>query len=334
MDLYPYMTHYFIGRLQLEIIMDITSIRYFVELAKNRHFTKTAQKLYISQQNLSQHIKKLEDYCGTPLFIRKPQLTLTQAGQEFFEASVKIINEEDNILNRLHDMVENSVGTLYIGASQYRGQYWLPIILPNYMKIWPNVTINLTTDTSANMEHMLISGDLDFFIGIKQGEDPLLRTIPLMKDKVYLTLTKELLFQYFGENVDQVIEECKNGTTLDRFKDLPYIRLTSNYRLRKLVDLCFDEAGYKPRAILEVGSIELMLSLFQYNLGAFFCTGMRVPTLQKTYPNGVFLPVLLKGEYILSPLSIVYHKDRFFPKYAKDFMMQVRTLFASFEEPS
>ena len=42
--------------------MDSISIRYFVALAKSLHFTKTAQELYITQQNLSQHIKKLEDF--------------------------------------------------------------------------------------------------------------------------------------------------------------------------------------------------------------------------------------------------------------------------------
>ena len=31
--------------------MDLTSLRYFVALARNLHFTKTAQELYISQQN-------------------------------------------------------------------------------------------------------------------------------------------------------------------------------------------------------------------------------------------------------------------------------------------
>ncbi|MFR2691643.1 MAG: LysR family transcriptional regulator [Enterocloster bolteae] len=33
----------------------------------NLHFTKTAQELYISQQNLSQHINKLETHYCTPI---------------------------------------------------------------------------------------------------------------------------------------------------------------------------------------------------------------------------------------------------------------------------
>ena len=50
--------------------MNLLSLYYFVELAKELHVTNTAQKLYISQQNLSQHIQRLEQYYGVPLFHR------------------------------------------------------------------------------------------------------------------------------------------------------------------------------------------------------------------------------------------------------------------------
>ena len=36
--------------------MNLISLYYFTELAKELHMTNTAQKLYITQQNLSQHI--------------------------------------------------------------------------------------------------------------------------------------------------------------------------------------------------------------------------------------------------------------------------------------
>lgn len=71
--------------------MDLTSLRYFVALARNLHFTKTAQELYISQQNLSQHINKLETHYRTPLFYRKPKLQLTPAGKALYDSCIKIL---------------------------------------------------------------------------------------------------------------------------------------------------------------------------------------------------------------------------------------------------
>ena len=89
--------------------MDLTSLRYFVALARNLHFTKTAQELYISQQNLSQHINKLETHYRTPLFYRKPKLQLTPAGKALYDSCIKILTEEDNISRQMNDIIQNNV---------------------------------------------------------------------------------------------------------------------------------------------------------------------------------------------------------------------------------
>ena len=59
--------------------MDLISLYYFQELSKDLNMTKTAERLYISQQTLSNHIQRLEQYYGTKLFYRKPSLSLTPA---------------------------------------------------------------------------------------------------------------------------------------------------------------------------------------------------------------------------------------------------------------
>ena len=55
--------------------MDLTSLYYFQELSKDLNMTKAAERLYISQQTLSNHIQRLEQYYGTKLFYRKPSLS-------------------------------------------------------------------------------------------------------------------------------------------------------------------------------------------------------------------------------------------------------------------
>ena len=102
--------------------MNLLSLYYFVELAKELHVTNTAQKLYISQQNLSQHIQRLEQYYGVPLFHRKPKLALTDAGEQLYAVAVKILAEEHEFQNRLADISEKSIGNLKLGIPTYRGQ--------------------------------------------------------------------------------------------------------------------------------------------------------------------------------------------------------------------
>ena len=63
--------------------MDTISLYYFTEAAKDLNFTQTANRLFLSQQNLSSHIARLESKCGCKLFQRKPKVQLTYEGELF-----------------------------------------------------------------------------------------------------------------------------------------------------------------------------------------------------------------------------------------------------------
>ena len=91
--------------------MNLLTLYYFVELARELHVTNTAQKLYISQQNLSQHIQRLEQHYGVSLFHRKPKLALTYEGEQLYAVAVKILAEEHEFMNRLADISANSWGS-------------------------------------------------------------------------------------------------------------------------------------------------------------------------------------------------------------------------------
>ena len=130
--------------------MNLLSLYYFVELAKELHVTNTAQKLYISQQNLSQHIQRLEQYYGVTLFHRKPKLALTYAGEQLYASAVRILSEEHELINRLSEISEKNAGSLKVGIPSYRAQICLPYILPKFYEKWPNVTIDLV-DVATSM---------------------------------------------------------------------------------------------------------------------------------------------------------------------------------------
>ena len=64
--------------------MNLISLYYFTELAKEPHMTNTAQKLYITQQNLSQHIQRLEQYYGVELFTANQSCPSPMPESSFF----------------------------------------------------------------------------------------------------------------------------------------------------------------------------------------------------------------------------------------------------------
>ena len=57
-------------------------LRSFCTLVDVGHFTRTAEKLHMTQSGVSQHVRKLEEQLGTALFIRTTRsISLTEAGR-------------------------------------------------------------------------------------------------------------------------------------------------------------------------------------------------------------------------------------------------------------
>ena len=74
--------------------MDLKSFYYFKEVTVDMNITKTANRLYMSQQTLSNHILRLEKHFGVPLLYRKPSLSLTYAGELVLNFANMVIQRE------------------------------------------------------------------------------------------------------------------------------------------------------------------------------------------------------------------------------------------------
>lgn len=64
--------------------MNLFYLRYFVTLARVKHYTRAAEQLCITQPSLSHAISQLENELGVPLFEKSGRnTTLTRFGEEF-----------------------------------------------------------------------------------------------------------------------------------------------------------------------------------------------------------------------------------------------------------
>ncbi|MGK0374229.1 MAG: DNA-binding transcriptional LysR family regulator [Arenicella sp.] len=83
-------------------MINIVCLRSFCTLVEITHFTRTAEKLNMTQSGVSQHIRKLEDYLGCPLLIRHgKRFTLTDAGENLYREGLQVINALSEIEVRM-----------------------------------------------------------------------------------------------------------------------------------------------------------------------------------------------------------------------------------------
>lgn len=77
--------------------MNFQSISYFIMLAREKNFTRAAEKLHMTQQALSASISSLEKEWGMPFFLRHVPLELTNGGRVFYEYALRLADEEEEL---------------------------------------------------------------------------------------------------------------------------------------------------------------------------------------------------------------------------------------------
>src|SRR5215467_10627148 len=99
--------------------MDLSQLEVFLTVARERRFSRAAEKLYRTQSAVSQSIRKLEQEIGEPLFDRSSRDgILTDAGRVLEEYAEKLLNLRQDAEEALVELRELQKGKLAIAANE------------------------------------------------------------------------------------------------------------------------------------------------------------------------------------------------------------------------
>jgi DNA-binding transcriptional LysR family regulator len=130
--------------------MDTDLLKNFLVLAELKNFTKASTKLSISQSALSLQVKKLEELIGKPLFIRdNRRVKLTHEGEELIAYSNMLISCEKNLLTHFHESPIK--GEVVFGTPEDLATTYLPSILANFARNYPEISLNVRCEFSVNL---------------------------------------------------------------------------------------------------------------------------------------------------------------------------------------
>lgn len=300
--------------------MDLTSLYYFRELSKDLNMTKTAARLYISQQTLSNHIHRLEQYYDTPLFYRKPSLSLTCAG-EFVLAFAQVVEKEEvNLRDILSDIEHQERGTLRVGASAARGTQFLPRILPDFYAHYPQVELRFVDGLSQQLERMLSNGELDFAVVLSDEYRPDLVEHELCRDPIYLCVPENLLQQYYSpQQVLTLKKSAANGANIKDFSRVPFALMTN--RLGSRLQECFLREHVTLTVPFTGPSTSQILPLCAMGVTACCCSHLSLVEAGSQLGDQInIFPLLDQGEPMVQRLSLLRHRQRYLTHFSKYFM--------------
>ena len=143
--------------------MELRHLRYFIAVAKHGSFNRAAQALYLTQPALSRQVKDLEEELAVPLLVRgKNAVTLTEAGERFYEEAREIIARVELAVQRLRN--EPRAEVLRIGYAPSVTDGILPRVLEKFHAEHPRARIELADLFPKEMSRMARDGELDVVI--------------------------------------------------------------------------------------------------------------------------------------------------------------------------
>ncbi|WP_336786712.1 LysR family transcriptional regulator [Paenibacillus sp. MMO-177] len=286
--------------------MELRQLQYVIQIAIEKNFSRAAEKLHIAQPSLSQQLSKLEQELGVLLFRRTTNsVELTQAGQVFVEKSQTILDAIEQLKQEMDDMAQMKRGRLVVGTLPITGSHILPIVLPVFGELYPQIEVILVEDTTVKLEQLTANGGTDISLLTLPLVDQTLEWEPLMEEEICLAVPPT---HRLAGRTDEI--------SIGELRDEPFVGLKKGQGFRQiLVNLC-QQAGFTPNIVFESSNIETVQSLIAGGMGITF-----VPKMLTRAAGGEFVPVYLALEGRPSrTLIIASRKGRYLSKAAVAFI--------------
>ncbi|RAP78147.1 LysR family transcriptional regulator [Paenibacillus montanisoli] len=287
--------------------MEFRQLQYVIQIAKEKNFSKAAEKLHIAQPSLSQQLSKLEKEIGVLLFRRTTNsVELTHAGAVFVDKAQNILDNIEQLKQELDDLANMRKGKLVVGSLSITGSHVLPIVLPIFNKQYPSIEVVLVEDTPSKLEQLTASGQTDLSLLALPLFEPSLEWVPIIEEDIMLAVPP-----------DHPLVKIKDPVRIERLRSEPFIVLKKGQGFRQNVMEICEKAGFEPRIVFESVNIETVQSLVAAGMGITFVPKMlmRDKTDERT---PVYLPIAAPSP--IRTLVIASRKGRYLSRAAEAFI--------------
>lgn len=282
--------------------MDYRHLKYFMEVAQQKSFSKAARNLHISQSAISRMIKSLEEELGVTLFIRNAKtVEITAPGTIFYNYAKRCLFVFEHLKSDFENEFKLKQDTIEIGLPPITDAHVFAKLLGEFKRTYPQIAIKLYEHGSKVIESSVQEGIID--VGI-------ICTIP-NKD-----------FESFFLSEDEMCVVMPKGYPLEENKEVP-MKLLADYPLvlyRDDFNLHDDiltnckKIGFSPRVVSETSQRELMLQTVASGLGVAILPSRLCPRNSET--SRVVTRVMTEPR-MTHHLYAIWKKGRFLSRAAR-----------------
>lgn len=295
--------------------MTLKHLRIFVTVCNCNSVTAAAEKLYLAQPSVSLAIRELEDHYCVKLFDRiSKKMYLTEPGKQLLNYANHIVSLFDEMESEIKDW--DSAGILRIGSSITIGNH----LLPEYIKIFknehPNIKIQVIINNSEEIEHSIMSNHIDFALIEGVIHNSHINSQTFMEDELVLICGINHPLSSLSEVEIEMLKECE---FILREKGSGGRELFESTMLLHGMEIKPTWESVSTQAIIKAVSAGLGLSVLPYLL------------VKKDLELGSVKQIKIKDLSLNRKFHIIYHKNKFLTKAAKEFIDLCKTHTVPFE---
>lgn len=151
--------------------MEIRSLRYFLEAAREENMSKAAERMHISQSALSKQLKGLEEELGKKLFVRHSfSIELTEEGMLLRKRAEDLLSMADKITAEFASMDDIIGGNIYFGCAESYQIRHLAALIKRFKKQYPGFHYHITSGDTEQVTEKLDKGLLDFAVLVERPD--------------------------------------------------------------------------------------------------------------------------------------------------------------------
>ncbi|MFM5032855.1 LysR substrate-binding domain-containing protein [Aeromonas media] len=288
--------------------MDIRALRYFVELVREKSFTRASEKLFVTQPTISKMIRSMEEELGQPLLNREGHsFTLTDSGQVLFARGQLILAQMQQLEAELADLQSLQHGRLALGIPPMVGHVYADLIRA-YRSRYPKVELSIVEYGGRRIEQAVLEGELDLAITM----------LPTREEGVLSALELDC---YPIQVVLPDLPRWRGGSEI-RLADLqeePFLLYTQAFTLSERLEQACQQAGFVPQVAARSSQWDFLTAMVRSGMGVAF---LPEPICRRLTPDGLVLRPLLPE--LSWRLGVIWPAKRYLSRTAEAWLALCR----------
>jgi DNA-binding transcriptional LysR family regulator len=154
--------------------MDLDWLKDFLALTEHKNFSRAAEARNVTQPAFSRRIRALEDWVGTPLFLRGGQgAVLTPAGSHFQPLAAGLVQDLEQARRGTRAAGDQETLDLSIAATHAISFTFFPGWIRRHMSFETLGGLSLSSDSLQACEQIMLSGEVHFLLCHYHADAPM-----------------------------------------------------------------------------------------------------------------------------------------------------------------